>query len=120
MDSLLLFTIVLAIALSAIAMLLFLGRQKKEEKPLPVFECFVCNKETNNPIVRDEKFCSFECLEKHLLQKIDRITEEKKRWNAAWHDMRDIVGKLGYKYCIPESYKDKNYNDIYRLWFEGK
>lgn len=73
--------------------------------------CAVCGVDCFDPFERDGKFiCDVDCLEKYYINRIQELELSVKSWKDAWFDMRYRVGRLGYRFLIPESYKKDRWN----------
>jgi len=52
-----------------------------------------------------KEFCSDKCLKEYYLKRISDLENSVKDWKEAWFDIRDRLGKLGYRFLIPDHYK---------------
>lgn len=60
-----------------------------------------------------KEFCSHKCLKEYYLKRIEALENSVKSWKEAWFEMRDIVGRLGSKFLIPDSYKNDGDTSLY-------
>lgn len=72
-------------------------------------KCEFCQREIESIVKSfDGKcFCSYDCLEKSYIIKIDQLTKSEKAWHEEWYNLRKIIGNMGCKYIV-ESRFDKN------------
>ena len=69
-------------------------------------KCICCESLASYLNPKGESFCGVKCLEVHYLKRIDNLETDIRHWKDVWFEFREIIGWLGYRFIIPENYKN--------------